>query len=145
MVKTYDDLRKKGAIPGNAHAEAKRWGGAPAGSKTFVSNDLPEIRETDLDIDKIMADPVVVAFQLPDKSRLVVYAGIDIMRSLHVEVPEDPTLLRRLQEVARGTRAVIRADDDRVVTVRRVRTLYTTPPGGNRDASYLSHYLFEVE
>jgi len=132
-IRTFGDLTEQGAVPPTAQNELGRWGATPKATKSFEDHDLPEMRETVLDLEKLMARPETVTFQT-SHGELTVYAGVDVLGSLHVELPPSVALLVALQSVKAGT-AVMTATGSK--TVRRVRSIYTEEA--------LTHYLFEVE
>lgn len=158
-----DELQKKlleaGIMPQNAVKQMEQWQRVPSGSAEHLgefspdkiealredleARNLPTLRETILDVDKIMSRGRTVLVSRRGVYSLTCKAGIDILKHYIFEIPKHLETYRQLATVLRaGSSIVDQFVDPFPQTITDVSVLYATISPG---VSEPTHWFCAVE
>lgn len=159
--KLQEKLLDAGILPKNAVQQMEQWQNVPAGSSEKIGkfspdkvkalkeelelHSLPTLRETVLDVDKVMEKGHQVTLSHEGVYKMSILAGVDILKRYIFEIPRNPEEYKQISALMRPLSVII--DDElpeplnrRVIT--EISVLYSTVRQG---ASVPTHWFCVTE
>lgn len=147
--KLQDKLLDAGILPENAVKQMEQWQNVPAGSADKIGkfdpkkikalkeelelNQLPTLRETILDVDKLMEKGRNVTLSHEGVYEVSLRAGIDVLKRYIFEIPRNPEEYKHVSTLMRPLSVIV---DDELPeplnrrTVTEISVLYSTVQKG---------------